>query len=112
MIWNCDRPVDPSGVVGSSVLADYGVAAEALLSGRLDAVSWFPEGSYLPAMVFVGDPAPPTPPPPPTREVTELEPGTVERGEIPVVAIPGRWQAADQPQPQAREEPRARGQPP
>ncbi len=27
---------------------------EALLSGRLDAVSWFPVGSYLPAMVFVG----------------------------------------------------------
>ncbi|MCP4656865.1 MAG: hypothetical protein GY856_15755, partial [bacterium] len=30
-------------------VADYGVAAEALLSGRPDAVSWFPEGSYLPA---------------------------------------------------------------
>ncbi len=26
---------------------DYGVAAEALLSGRPDAVSWFPDGSYL-----------------------------------------------------------------
>ncbi len=34
----------------------FGAAAEALLSGRLDAVSWFPEGSYIPAMVFVGDP--------------------------------------------------------
>ncbi len=54
-------------------VADYGVAAEALLSGRPDAVSWFPEGSYIPAMVFVGDPAPPSPPPPPTREITELE---------------------------------------
>ncbi len=81
-------------------------------------------------MVFVGDPAPPTPPPPPTREVTELEPGTVERGEIPVVEIPGRWQAVERgeipvveipgrwqaaappPKPQAREEPRTRGQPP
>ncbi len=47
-----------------------GVVAEALLSGRLDAVSWFQKGSYLPAMIFSGDPAPPTPPPPPTREVT------------------------------------------
>ncbi len=92
-------------------VADYGVAAEALLSGRLDAVSWFPEGSYIPAMVFVGDPAPP-PPPPPTREITELEPGTVARGEIPVVGLPGRWQSAAPPKPQAREEPRARGQPP
>ncbi len=98
---------------------EVGVAAEALLSGRLDAVSWFPVGSYLPAMVFVGDPAPPTPPPPPTREVTELKPGIVERGEIPVVEIPGRWQAAAAPpKPQTREEPRAqdelkaRGQPP
>ena len=89
-------------------VADYGVAAEALLSGRLDAFSWFTEGSYIPAMVFAGDPAPPPPPPPPTREITELEPGTVERGEIPVVAIPGRWQAAAPPKPQAREEPRAR----
>ncbi len=93
-------------------MADYGVAAKALLSGQLDAVSWFPKGSYLPAMIFAGDPAPPTPPPPPTREVTELEPGTVERGEIPVVEIPGRWQAAAPPRLQARDEPRARGQPP
>jgi len=93
-------------------VADYGVAAEALLSGRRDAVSWFPEGSYLPAMIFAGDPAPPPPPPPPTREVTELKSGTVERGEIPVVAIPGRWQTAAPPKPQAQEEPRARGQPP
>ncbi|MCP4662271.1 MAG: hypothetical protein GY856_43270, partial [bacterium] len=62
--------------------------------------------------VLVGDPAPPTPPPPPTREVTELESGTVERGEIPVVEFPGRWQAAAPPKPQAREEPRTRGQPP
>ncbi|MCP4573810.1 MAG: hypothetical protein GY838_15740, partial [bacterium] len=95
----------------NAFVADYGVAAEALLSGRLDAVSWVPVGSYLPAMVVVGDPAPPVGPPPPTREVTELKPGIVERGEIPVVEIPGRWQAADPPQPQAREEPRARGQP-
>ncbi len=29
-------------------MAEYGVAAKALLPGRLDAVSWLPEGSYLP----------------------------------------------------------------
>jgi len=92
--------------------ADYGEAAKALLSGRLDAVSWFPEGSYLPAMIFAGDPAPPTPPPPPTREVTKSESGIVERGEIPVVEIPGRMQAAAPPKSQVRDEPRARGQPP
>jgi len=94
-------------------MADYGVAAKALLSGQLDAVSWFPEGSYLPAMIFAGDPVPPTPPPPPTREVTKSETGIVERGEIPVVEIAGRWQvAASPPKPQAQDEPRARGQPP
>ncbi len=85
----------------NAFIAEYGEAAEALLSGKLEAASWFPEGSSLPAMIFVGDPAPPTPPPPPTRQVTETESGTVERGEIPVVEIPGRWQAEAPQKPEA-----------
>ncbi len=46
---------------------------EGPLSGRPDAVSWFPEGSYLPAMVFVGDPAP-APPAGPSFPFPEVEP--------------------------------------
>ncbi|MCP4660273.1 MAG: hypothetical protein GY856_33145 [bacterium] len=91
---------------------EYGQAARALLSGELAAAWDFPKGSYPPALPFVGKPAPPTPPPPPRREITETESGTIERGEVPVVEIAGRWQAADPPKPQAPEEPRARGQPP
>jgi len=91
---------------------EYGEAARALLSGELAAALDFPKGSYPPALAFVGPAAPPTPPPPPTREITETESGTIERGEVPVVEIAGRWQAAYPPKPQAREEPRARGQPP
>jgi len=90
----------------------YGEAARALLSGQLAAAWDFPRGCYPPALPFTGKPAPPTPPPPPTREITETDSGTLERGEVPVVEIAGRWQAADPPKPQAQEEPRARGQPP
>ncbi len=78
---------------------------DALLAGRLDAVSWFSEGSYLSEMIFAADPAPPTPPPPPTREVTKVKPGIVERGEIPW----SRLRGDGKPRPQAPEEPRAWG---
>jgi len=90
----------------------YGQAARSLLSGDMSAAWDFPKGSYPPAPRFVGPPAPPTPPPPPTREITETESGTIERGEIPVVEIAGSWQAEEPPKPQARDQPRARGQPP
>ncbi len=90
----------------------YGEAARSLLSGAMNAAWDFPKGSYPPAPRFAGAPAPPTPPPPPTREITETESGTLERGPIPVVEIAGRWHAEEPHKPQVREEPRARGQPP
>jgi hypothetical protein len=90
----------------TTFLAKYREASEALRSGELDAASRFPAGSYPPALPFVGDRPQPPPSSPPTRRITKSESGIVERDEIPVVTIPGRW-SAEEP-----EEPRARGQPP
>jgi hypothetical protein len=87
-------------------VAQYREASEALRSGEPDAPSRFPSGSYPPALPFSGNRPPPPPSAPPTRRITKLESGIVERDEIPVVTIPGRWSAAEP------EEARARGQPP
>jgi hypothetical protein len=87
-------------------VAQYREASEALRSGDLEAASRFPAGSYPPALAFVGNRPAPPPAAPPTRRITKSESGIVERDEIPVVTIPGRWSAAEP------EEPRARGQPP
>ena len=83
--------------------AVYLEASEALRSGDLKAVASFPAGSYPPALPFVGERPRPRPPSPPTRRLEMTDSGRVERGEIPVVAVPGRW---------GPPEPRARGQPP
>ncbi len=84
----------------AAFLARYWEASEALRGGNLKAASWFPEGCYPPALPFVGPPPPSRPPSPPTRQITILESGAIERGDIPVVEIPVRVEA------------RARGQPP
>ena len=68
-------------------LAQHGEASAAVRGGNLKAATWFPEGSYPPALAFVGSPPPPRPPAPPTRRLETLESGEVERGEIPVVEI-------------------------
>jgi hypothetical protein len=88
----------------TAFLAQYREASEALRAGELDAALRFPAGSYPPALPFTGDRPSPPPPSPPTRRITEMDSGIIDRGEIPVVEIPGRWRA--------EEEPRARGQPP
>ena len=80
--------------------SQFRVASAALLRGNLKAATWFPEGSYPPALPFVGSPPPKRPPWPPTRPILHLDSGAVERGEIPVVEIGPTF------------EPRARGQPP
>ncbi len=81
----------------AAFLARYWEASAALRGGNLNAAKWFPEGCYPPALAFTGSPAPPRPPLPPTRRIEVLDSGDVERGEIPVVAVPSA---------------RARGQPP
>ncbi len=87
-------------------LAQYREASAALRSGDLEAATRFPEGSFPPALAFVGDPPPPRPVVPPTRRITRSGKEVVDRGEIPVVEIPGRWCAG-----KALGEPMARGQP-
>ncbi len=72
----------------AAFLARYWEASEALRSGNVEAAGCFPEGCYPPALAFVGPPAPPPPPSPPTRQITVLESGTVERGDVPIVEIP------------------------
>jgi hypothetical protein len=63
----------------------------------------FPTGCYPPALAFTGSPAPRRPPAPPTRPLRLEEKKVIERGPIPVVALPVRiWLV----------EPRARGHPP
>ncbi len=84
----------------AAFLAQYWEASEALRSGNLKAACWFPDGCYPPALAFTGPPPLPRPPSPPTRQITTLDSGAVERGEIPVVEIPVTVDA------------RARGQPP
>ncbi len=81
-------------------LGRYRIASEAFRGGNLKAAGWFPEGCYPPALPFVGPPPSRRPPSPPTRRITQLDSGTIERGEIPVVEIP------------LEVEPRTRGQPP
>ncbi len=71
----------------AAFLAQHREASEALRGGNLKAASWFPQGSYPPALPFIGQPPPRRPPSPPTRRITILESGGVERGEIPVVEI-------------------------
>ncbi len=98
----------------ADVLSQHQIASEALRGGNLEAANWFPDGTYPPALSFVGPRPPRRPPSPPTRPLTVLESGDVERGEIPVVEIsttPGRAEsetdaALDD------SEPKARGQPP
>ena len=84
----------------AAFLARYREASEAYRGGNLKAVSWFPEGSYPPALPFIGPPPRRRPPSPPTRRIKTLESGAVERSEIPVVEISVMIVA------------RARGQPP
>ena len=95
-------------------LTQYCEASEALRSGNLKAANRFPEGCYPPALSFAGLPAPPRPPSPPTRQITILESGTVDRGEIPLVEIPITVRTArSEAQAASRTvAPRARGQPP
>ena len=93
--------------------ACFAEASEAYRAGNQEALSWFPEGCYPPALPFIGPPAPSRPPSPPTRRIVVLESGKVERGEIPVVTIPARtWSlAAPSTGTSWDDEPRARGQP-
>jgi hypothetical protein len=86
-------------------LAQYLEASDALRSGRRvpAEASLFPVGCYPPALAFTGSPAPRRPPAPPTRRLRFEERKVVQRGPIPVVALPVRvWLV----------EPRARGHPP
>ena len=73
-------------------LEEYRHASDALQSGQMEAVDWFPEGSYRPQLPFLGSPAPPRPPSPPTRpiEIEEIEKvkRVVARGAVPVVEVP------------------------
>jgi REP element-mobilizing transposase RayT len=83
-------------------VAKFETASEELRSGNLEAASWFPEGSYPPALPFIGEKPPPRPPAPPTPRRTTTASGRVEVGEVPVVMIPAR--SRDSP-------PRIRGHP-
>ncbi len=76
--------------------AKHQIASASLRDGNLDAVSWFPEGSYPGPLPFVGPKPRRRPPWPPTRQIKQLDGGRVERGEIPLIKI----------------DPKARGQPP
>ena len=89
-------------------LAHYWEASEALRSGNLKAASWFPAGSFPPALAFIGRSPPPRPPAPPTRRIEILDSGEVKRGDIPVVEIPGVVRTAIPKVVDLR----ARGQPP
>jgi hypothetical protein len=78
-------------------MEEYRFAADALQSGRQEAIDWFPEGSYRPQLPFLGLPRPPRPPSPRTRpleiEETKEEKRVVKRvvgrGAIPVVEVGG-----------------------
>lgn len=89
----------------SAYLAQYWEASAALRGGNLKAATWFPEGSYPPALAFAGAPPPPRPPSPPTRRIKLLDSGEVKRGEIPVVELSVSIWTTGPPA-------RARGQPP
>ena len=75
-------------------IEQYRFASDALKAGRMDAIDWFPEGSYRPQLPFLGSPVPPRPPAPPTRpieiEETEKVKRVVARGAIPIVEIGAR----------------------
>ena len=76
-------------------LEEYRNASDALQSGRMEAIDWFPEGSYRPQLPFLGSPAPPCPPSPPTRriEIEETDKNVkrvVARGAVPIVDLGGR----------------------
>lgn len=68
-------------------LGQYRIASDAFRGGNLKAATWFPEGCYPPALPFTGPPPPKRPLSPPTRQITVLDSGAVERGEIPVVEV-------------------------
>ncbi len=84
----------------ASFQTQYQIASEALRHGNLKAAGWFPDGSYPPALPFIGPPPPKRPPWPPTCRIEKLDSGSVERGQIPIVEIGLVIEA------------RARGQPP
>lgn len=84
-------------------MAQFEIASEELRSGNLEAASWFPEGSFPPALPFVGERPLPRPPVPPTARRTMTDSGRIEVGEVPTVLIAARPSA---------DPPRARGQPP
>jgi len=69
---------------------EFHIASEALLAGNLEAVTWFPAGSFPPALPFIGEPPPTRPPAPPTPRRTVTASGRIEIGDIPVVVIPAR----------------------
>ncbi len=90
-------------------LARYWPASEVLRSDQKLAFALeFPSGCYPPALAFVGEPPPPRPPAPPTRRLVIDGREIVERGEIPIVAVPIRLSVAGA---SSRASPRARGQP-
>jgi len=91
----------------SIFLARYWSASEALrVDGRFEVENDFPDGSYPPALPFMGPAPPPRPPSPPTRPLVFEGSEVVDRGDIPTVEIPSRpWMPT-------KLEPRARGQPP
>jgi len=74
-------------------MEEYRFAADALQSGKMEAIDWFPKGSYRPQLPFLGLPRPPRPPSPRTRplEIEESEnvKRVVGRGAIPTVEVGG-----------------------
>ena len=92
--------------------AQYSLASEALRHGNPEALGWFPEGTYPPALPFVGAPPPRRPPWPPTRRIKEVDGGTLDRGEIPMREIPATTSSTAPEALRCFVEPRTRGQPP
>ncbi len=91
--------------------AQYSLASEALRNGNREAIGWFPEGTYPPALPFVGAPPPRRSPWPPTRRIQELDCGAQERGAVPVVAVSATT-GSTAVETLSSVEPRIRGQPP
>jgi hypothetical protein len=60
-------------------LEEYRFATDALASARMEAIDWFPEGSYRPQLPFLGMPSPPRPPSPPTWTIEIEESEEVKR---------------------------------
>ncbi len=98
----------------AAILSQHQIASEALRGGNLEAVHWFPDGTYPPALPFIGPKPPRRPPSPPTRQIAVLESGDVKRGEIPVVEVSPTTGRVESKTDVALDdgEPKARGQPP